>query len=139
MPQDEIIEQLVKDVEELKRENKRLQNLVPLYKILNDNTPAQITADQNNYALGDYDLLRLSSNTTWTITGLAGGVRGRRVTLYNVGTQIINMAHESASSSAANRMILGNAITHPMNPRDNITFYYDSVSLRWREIAELNE
>jgi len=53
---------------------------------LTENTPAQITGDQNNYATGGYDVLRLDTDASRTVTGLADGVNGRRLTLANIGS-----------------------------------------------------
>jgi hypothetical protein len=99
-------------------------------------SPAQITADQNNYnptGLSGASVLRLASDATRTITGLAGGSDGRSITLVNVGTNVIILAHESASSAAANRFSLG----APFNllAAQSVRLWYDAASSRWRMVA----
>lgn len=70
-------------------------------------TPAQITADQNNYnpgAGGWY--YRLDSDASRNITGLSvGQTNGYPCEIWNVGSNNIVLVHQSASSSTANRFI----------------------------------
>jgi hypothetical protein len=98
-----------------------------------DITPAQITADQNNYnptGLATSYVLRLSSDATRTITGLAGGADGRELILVNVGSQNIVLADEHASSTAANRFALDTSLT--LGADTAARLLYDSTSTRWR-------
>jgi hypothetical protein len=98
-----------------------------------DITPAQITADQNNYnptGLATAYVLRLSSDATRTITGLAGGADGRELILVNVGSQNIVLADEHASSTAANRFALDTSLT--LGADTAARLLYDSTSTRWR-------
>jgi hypothetical protein len=74
-----------------------------------DITPAQITADQNDYAPASLDVastLRLSSDAARNLTGLTGGVDGRLMILVNIGAFAITLKNASASSSAENRFQL---------------------------------
>lgn len=99
-------------------------------------TPAQITADQNNYSptgLAAANVLRLSSDASRTVTGLATGASGRVVMIANVGAQPIVFADESASSTAANRFALTSALT--LGPDQIVLFLYDATSSRWRMIG----
>jgi hypothetical protein len=98
-------------------------------------TPAQITANQN-----DYDPLfgsgrvagtwRISSDAARNITGIAGGYSGRRLTLINVNgaANTITLTAEDALSAAANRIIGGFAIAQNGVAR----LIYDDTSARWR-------
>jgi hypothetical protein len=98
-----------------------------------DLTPAQITADQNNYnptGLATAYVLRLSSDATRTITGLAGGADGRELILVNVGSQNVVLADEHASSTAANRFALDTSLT--LGADTAARLLYDSTSTRWR-------
>ena len=57
-------------------------------KLLGTSTPAQLTANVNDYAptgFGTASTVRLSSDNLRTVTGLAGGAAGRTVTLMNIG------------------------------------------------------
>ena len=95
------------------------------------NTPAQITANQNNYALPSADIVRLSSDATRVITGFQADA-GAVVTLYNVGSFDIRIDHEDAASTAANRVTSATGADVVISPNDSITLAYDNVSSRWR-------
>lgn len=99
------------------------------------NSPSQITATQNNYALTvGANNVRLSTDAARTITGFVAE-SGSSVTLHNVGSFAITIAHESASSVAANRVIspTGADLTIPVN--NGITITYDATTARWRATA----
>jgi hypothetical protein len=99
------------------------------------NSPAQITANQNNYALSvGATHVRLSSDAARTITGFVAEA-GSSATLHNVGSFAITIAHESASSVAANRVIspTGADLTIPVN--SGVTITYDATTARWRATA----
>jgi hypothetical protein len=100
-------------------------------------TPAQITADQNNYApsgwgAGGYTRLRLSSDATRSITGLVPVQDGMVAVLTNVGTQAINLVSQSGLSSAANRFSFTNDIS--LLTSDSVMLIYDSVAARWQRV-----
>jgi hypothetical protein len=101
-------------------------------------TPAEITADQNNYApssVATAIALRLSSDATRTITGLDPGTAasGRDLRIFNVGSNAIIFAAESASSTAANRFALPSSFT--LMPGRSVIMNYDGASSRWRMIG----
>jgi hypothetical protein len=82
-----------------------------------DITPAQITADKNDYnppGLAGASILRLSSDALRTITGLDGGADGRVLVLRNIGSNAIVISGENALSAAANRFLNGS--TSPVSP-----------------------
>ena len=96
-----------------------------------ETTAAQITSNQNNYDPSDYGVLRLSSDAARTITGLSGGVKGRLLRIFNVGSYAITLSNQSASSSAANRFNFSNAQDAVIAPGSNVALYYDSTQSRW--------
>lgn len=99
-------------------------------------SPAQITANQNDYAptgLGTASILKLSSDAARSITGLAAGGEGCVVSLINTGSQTINLLDESASSSAANRFTLGGDVA--IGAKQAILLRYDSTASRWYALA----
>lgn len=101
-----------------------------------DITPAQITADQNDYAPTGFSTastLRLSTDATRTITSLAGGTDGRLILIENVGGFNIVLEDASASGTAANRFALGASLT--LTPRDGCILRYDATDSRWVKIA----
>lgn len=103
-------------------------------------TPSQITSDQNNFSTVDTDsknvsVLRLSSDASRTITGLSGGETNRFLYLLNVDANDIILANQSASSSAANRIITGTGANLTMEADDISFLYYDSTTTRWRIVS----
>jgi hypothetical protein len=99
-------------------------------------TPAQITADVNDYAptnVGIASALRLSTDqANRTITGLVPGSTpgGRLMWLLNTGSYPIIFANESASSTAANRFALG--VNFSLAAGSTLPLWYDVTSSRWR-------
>lgn len=104
-----------------------------------EDTPAQITADQNNYALtAGATLVRLSSDAARNITGIVppslngASKGGLEVTLVNVGSFTITLKNESASSTAANRFIGGGGADTLIVAGGLVRMVYDNTSARWR-------
>jgi hypothetical protein len=95
-------------------------------------TLAQITATQNDYAIGMGTVFRVSSNASRDVTGIAGGYDGRVASFINVGSNAINFLDENAGSTAANRIIAAHATSHPLAANDSVTMIYDGTSARWR-------
>lgn len=96
-------------------------------------TPAEITADQNDYPTGNAGYMRISSDAARNITGLAGGVPGRPLIITNIGSFGITLVAASASSLAANRIVtgVGNVL---IAVSTGVSLIYDGVSSRWRTI-----
>jgi hypothetical protein len=67
-------------------------------------SPSQITVSQNDYNPGTGDIFRLDADAARDITGIVAGANGRAILLINVGSHAITLKHESASSSANNRI-----------------------------------
>jgi hypothetical protein len=99
-------------------------------------SPAQITANQNNYnptGLATANMLRLTSDQTRKITGLAGGVHGRKVEILNVNTAQdgdLVLTFEDPASTAANRFAFENDVV--LEPTEGAVLTYDGLSARWR-------
>jgi hypothetical protein len=107
--------------------------LATTFSLTGDISPAQITADQDDYnptGLSTASVLRLSADAPRNITGLQGGSDGRVLIVMNVGAQNIVLKDDSASSTAANRFALTADIT--MTPDMSVILLYDSTSSRWR-------
>lgn len=102
-----------------------------------DISPAQITGNQNDYSptgLSGASVLRLNSDASRNITGLAGGADGRIIAIYNTGSQNIVLKNADAGSSAANRFALQADIT--LAGGDGCILLYDSTSSFWRCIGK---
>ncbi len=98
-------------------------------------TPAQITGNVNNYAIGQQVIQRVSASGAFSITGFAGGIDGKTIIVTNVGVQIITLKHADAGSAAANRMTLPNSADIILNAEDAAGLFYDDTTSRWRAIG----
>lgn len=103
-------------------------------------SPTQITANQNDYnpTYGGLThewatVLRLTSDASRDITGLAYKHGAETLFVVNVGSNNIVLKDESASSTAANRFALNGDIT--LAPDNSAILWYDSTSTRWRCMA----
>lgn len=112
------------------------QGLV-LYKQL---SPSQITANKDDYDPTDGGethefgtVLRLNSDASRDITGLAYKHGGETLFVVNVGSNNIVLKDESASSTASNRFALNGDIT--LAPDNSVILWYDAESSRWRCMA----
>lgn len=102
-----------------------------------DITPAQITAQADDYAPtgnSTASVLRLSTDATQTLTGLAGGTDGIIKIIHNVGANDLVIADGSASSTAANRFKIGADLTVPAQA--SVMLRYDATESRWYKVAD---
>ncbi len=93
-------------------------------------SPAQITSNQNDFSTTDADgntvgVLRLTSDASRTITGLASGEQGRNLCIINVGSFDIVLANQSGSSVAANRIITGTGVNLTVEADDIVKLYFE--------------
>jgi hypothetical protein len=103
-------------------------------------TPAAISADQNNYAPGAGDILRISSSSTnaLNITGFGTATTSRHVLLVNVSTHtssVIAIKHQNTNSEAAQRAIVpwaGDALLSPNGGA--VVVIRDATDSRWRVV-----
>ena len=96
-------------------------------------SPAQITADQNDYdptGLANAAVLRLSTDASRNLTGLAGGATGRVIVIENIGSNALVLKDDSSSSIAANRIALSADLT--LRGDQSVILQYDGTSARWR-------
>jgi hypothetical protein len=99
-------------------------------------SPAQITADQDDYApagLAAASVLQISTDAPRGISGLAGGTEGRCLIVINVGSQPVTLLNESASSSTSNRFSFDNDLV--MSAKQAAILRYDGTAARWQAIA----
>lgn len=99
-------------------------------------SPAQITADQNNYNMGGCSMnVRLSTDASRSITGLVSTpsqLTGQIHHITNVGSNNIVLVHESASSTAANRFLTNTGADITLGANEMAYVWYDGTSQRWR-------
>lgn len=133
---DALLLRILKDLQDVRSALRRVTVNLPLFDIANENTPVQLTAKQDNYVIGNYDILRLSSSQPVIITGFRGGLKGRRLQLFNVGNYNIVLAHQSFDSDPENRFKFKNS-TAFLAPGDTIQVYYDQTQERWIEATQV--
>jgi hypothetical protein len=102
---------------------------------LRHTSPAQITANQNDYAIGSGTAFRLNTDASRNITGMTGGVDGKILIILNVGSFNIVFTNEDANSTAANRITSSTGGNITVVPNGCVVFQYDSTSTRWRDIS----
>jgi len=101
-----------------------------------DITPPTITANQNDYnpaGLPTASVLRLATDATRTLTGLAGGADGRLLCIVNAGNNGILLANEDTNSAPANRFSIGANLT--IAAGQSVMLLYDAVAARWRALS----
>jgi hypothetical protein len=91
------------------------------------------SANTNDLALTASAFQRINCTSAASLTGIAppsGGthVDGRMVRVYNVGTANLTLAHNSASSTAANRMFSSTGADIILAPNDYAELIYDATS-----------
>lgn len=101
-------------------------------------TPAEITADQNDYTptgWADATLIRLSGdNGCRAIRGFGAETSGETKTLKNVGSYPLYLAPEHASSTAANRISHFEEVF--LMPGQSAQIYYDGTLSRWSILTD---
>lgn len=99
-------------------------------------SPAQITANQNNYAgLNNSGFVRLDSDTTgWVITGVErpGNTLSRWTLIVYVGTSDITFAHNSASSISAYRIFTSTGANITLTQNQMALLIYDYTTAKNR-------
>lgn len=104
-------------------------------------TPAQITADQNNYNPGGVSRFqRWSSDAARNVTGLTFSttqVDGQSHLIVNIGAQNIVLKHQDAASAAANRFLNSTGADITLSAEQAAEIVYDNTTARWR-VYKLN-
>lgn len=107
-------------------------------KLSNEQTPAQITVDQNDYNPGTVvcsstTTLIINSNAARNITGIAGGAQGCELFVVNNGGFSITLKDSSVSSAAANRFGFGG--DYIVATKGSIHLKYDGTDSLWRNMS----
>lgn len=95
-------------------------------------SPSQITANQDDYETGTLRTLRVSTDASRNLTGLAGGWPGRELRIINAGSQDIVLQNQNAGSSEGNRVITGTGADITLAADDIANLWYDGTTGRWR-------
>lgn len=103
--------------------------------------PAQITANQNDYQLGQNNNQRtmnlLDSDAAYNITGIDSSFgfaqTGDRICLYNEGAFNLTLTNQDVLSLAANRIITSTGVSYIIGPNECVWLWYDDTgTARWR-------
>ena len=96
-----------------------------------------VDTDQNNYDLTqEQDLIVLQPDANRTITGIVAPTYARRIIIINDSAFNLQYDNQSASSTAANRIIVGKGSSHTQQGGTTIELLYDTINSRWRIINE---
>lgn len=97
-------------------------------------TPPQVTAAQNNYnptGLSTARHLRMSTDASRTLTGIAAQNSGTLLTLWNAGTFDLVLSNADAASTAGNRFRCPGNVNFTLNRGDAVDLWYDYNSAEW--------
>jgi hypothetical protein len=91
-----------------------------------------INSDRDNLSLPpNYDVIRLTSTSVVTITGIVG-IKDKIFTIFNVGTFDIRFANLSSFSTPSNKVLVSTSSDVIISPNESITLFYDDASKLWR-------
>lgn len=102
-------------------------------------SPAQITADQNDYNPTGLDKatgILIDLDADHNMTGITGGVGGRILNLYNTSTHDLTLQTENIGSTAANRFAQWRQVSFILEAKTSVLLRYDGTNLRWRIIGQ---
>lgn len=128
----ETIKRLIKEVADLRKIVGKNVATLPLFDIAGENI-VTISADQNDYNPGNYDVIRIETGVNpISITGFSGGKKGRFLEIVNAPYgQPISFPIESLASLAANRFYAPYSEDFVLASGARIRFYYDYTLQRW--------
>jgi hypothetical protein len=95
-------------------------------------SPTSLGANQNDYALGNADIVRLTSGAAYDLTGFVAPATARTVLLVNIGSFDLTLKHQSTSSTAANRIIVPWSADLVIAAGGSVFLWYDLTTARWR-------
>jgi hypothetical protein len=127
-----VLQRLVRETESLKKRVRELEADIPLFDVSNEFTPDTLSATENDYDPGNYDIIRLTLAQDSTITGISGGKKGRYLELYNAaGGFLLTIPSESTGSVEADRVVTPSGQDIVVFPKARAKLYYDAVIERW--------
>jgi hypothetical protein len=100
-------------------------------------SPAQITANQNDYSPTDLaiaETLFINSDAARNITGIALGATNRTLALVNNGSFNITLVDASVLSTAANRFSFG--ADYILRPKQTALLIWSTATSRWLLLAD---
>ena len=99
-------------------------------------SPAEITANTNNYAPGAGDIFRLTADAARNITGIVARADGDAILLINVDSaDAITLKHADAASTDVNRILVPWEGDYVLAAKGGAALLiYDGTTDRWRVI-----
>jgi len=95
-----------------------------------------VNGNNNNITIGDATFLRIAGLTgVFDINGIAGGVAGRMIVLFNTTAQNMTISNEDAGSEAGNRILTMTGGDLTSTGTGNCTLVYDATASRWIVIS----
>lgn len=100
-------------------------------------SPASFSTNQNDFDPGNATYLRLTATSAAQISGFSGGADGRVLIVQAVaGSNAITLVHQSASSSAANRLTTWDGKNVVLRSNQSLILIYDpAISGTWLVLA----
>jgi hypothetical protein len=104
-------------------------------------SPASLGTTENDWnptSNGTAAVFRVTPNASnTTITGIVPvDTAGRLLLITNIhASATLSLAHDSGSSSAANRIYCPNSTTYTLAANESAWLWYDPTSSRWRVVA----
>ena len=127
--------QIIKRLDALETEQRRLASLEPLFPIWNLAEQEALTADQTNYALRDYGIIQLVPTANRIIRGITNGYRGRILFLRNDNASFtITLNNQDAAAVAENRIVTPSNANVVLGTRQTAIFFYrvaSTTTSRW--------
>lgn len=97
--------------------------------------PAVLAADVHDYnptGMSQATEVQLQASSPVSITGILSSPAVKEKRLLNVGSQVITLQHNNASSSPGAQMLLPNASSLAINPGDSKIAFRDNPTGKWR-------
>lgn len=95
-------------------------------------TTQTITANAHNHTVGDYEVVRVSMSTAYSLTGFSDGSEGKSHRVINLSTNLLTFQHQHTSSNETNRLLIATGLAHAIDQDEQAEFLYDPTSQRWR-------
>lgn len=101
------------------------------------NYPTSVSGTLNNVNFdgsnNQTSFVRIQTATGgFNITGVVGGADGKLLTIMNATSQIMTMVNQSASSTAANRILTGTGVNIPIPSGGIVNMIYSATDSRWQ-------
>lgn len=90
-----------------------------------------LTGNTTALALPDAETARITANSTWAIHGFGGGVNGKRVRVWNVGSNSFTLVHESGIATTSNRITCSTGGNITIAGNQSVEVDYQLGSARW--------